>query len=266
MYYSPTPIDLDTAARVAPALFATGQHESRSDKYTFIPTTRILQGLFDEGFNLHGITQAIPRKGSNKVGHTKHLLRLRKPDVVDRKEAPEVIVINSHDASCSYQVLLGLFRFACANGLIVGETFQSIRVLHKGDVLGKVIDATYEVVRDFDKLGDTVEKLKSVELTPRDQIEFAHGAIPLRFDKAEVVTAQRVLNARRGADQGDDVWSVFNRVQENLTRGGLLGHNPDNEKRPFARTRQVKGIDQTLKLNRGLWQLADDFAEMKLAA
>lgn len=266
MYYSPTPIDLDTAARVAPALFAHAQHESRSDKYTYIPTTRILQGLFDEGFNLHGITQAIPRKGSNKLGHAKHLLRLRKPDAVDRKEAPEVIIINSHDGSCSYQVLLGLFRFACANGLIVGETFQSIRVLHKGDILQNVIDATYSVVRDFDTLGDTVEKLKSVELTPRDQIEFAHGAIPLRFDEKTPLTARQVLTTRRSADEGADVWSVFNRVQENLTRGGLTGHNPDNAKRPYARTRQVKGIDQTLKLNRGLWQLADDFANMKLAA
>ncbi|EEF6566847.1 DUF945 domain-containing protein, partial [Salmonella enterica] len=33
----------------------------------------------------------------------------------------EIILLNSHDGSSSYQMVPGLFRFICTNGLVCGS-------------------------------------------------------------------------------------------------------------------------------------------------
>ncbi|MEE1707246.1 DUF932 domain-containing protein, partial [Pseudomonas aeruginosa] len=61
-------------------------------------------------------------------------------------------------------------------------------------------------------------------------------------------------------DNRADLWSVFNRTQENLIRGGLLGRGGNGRRQ---RTRPVQGIDQDLRLNRALWLLADGLRQLK---
>jgi hypothetical protein len=63
---------------------------------------------------------------------------------------------------------------------------------------------------------------------------------------------------RRFDDRRPDLWSVFNRTQENLTKGGL--HGSANGRR---QTRPVQGIDSDIRLNRALWLLADGLRQLK---
>ena len=72
-----------------------------------------------------------------------------------------------------------------------------------------------------------------------------------------------MLTIRRREDTGNDLWSVFNRVQENTVRGGLRFRNEETGRR--NRTREVKGIDQNIRLNRALWELAEKMASLKAA-
>ena len=74
------------------------------------------------------------------------------------------------------------------------------------------------------------------------------------------ITEAQVLNARRFEDRSDDLWTTFNRVQENLTRGGLHGRSRSGR---AMSTRPVTGIDQNVKLNRALWVLADAMRRLK---
>jgi hypothetical protein len=43
-------LDDGQIATVAPSVFATGKHVSRSERYTYIPTSEVLRGLRREGF------------------------------------------------------------------------------------------------------------------------------------------------------------------------------------------------------------------------
>ncbi|MDE9567420.1 DUF945 domain-containing protein, partial [Xenorhabdus bovienii] len=81
----------------------------------------------------------------------RHMLRLRREGEILLDDVPEIILVNSHDGSSSYQMIPGVFRFVCNNGLVCGETFGDIRVPHKGDVVGKVIEGAYSVVDMFGK-------------------------------------------------------------------------------------------------------------------
>lgn len=44
------PLTNDELARIVPSAFSSDKHDSRSDRYTYIPTINILDRLRDEGF------------------------------------------------------------------------------------------------------------------------------------------------------------------------------------------------------------------------
>ena len=74
------------------------------------------------------------------------------------------------------------------------------------------------------------------------------------------VQQSQILMPRRHDDDRRDLWSVFNRTQENLIKGGLTGRSANGCRQS---TRPVQGIDQNLRLNRALWLLADGMRQLK---
>ncbi|WP_425459845.1 DUF932 domain-containing protein, partial [Escherichia coli] len=116
--------------------------------YTYIPTITLLDKLREEGFQPFFACQSRVRD-EDKRGHTKHMVRLRREGANKGTEVPEIILLNSHDGSSSYQMIPGMFRFVCTNGLVCGTSFGEIRVPHKGDIVGRVIEGAYEVLGIF---------------------------------------------------------------------------------------------------------------------
>ena len=127
---SETPLAEDQMRRAAPSVFAEGKHGSRSERYTYIPTIDVLRGLRQEGFEPFMVAQSKSRI-EGKTEFTKHMIRMRHAGQVNtRPEANEIILINSHDGASSYQMLAGVFRFVCCNGLVVGDVTNDIRIPH----------------------------------------------------------------------------------------------------------------------------------------
>ena len=145
------------------------------------------------------------------------------------KQVPEIILLNSHDGSSSYQMLPGLFRSVCQNGLICGESFGEVRVPHKGNVVEKVIEG-------------------------------AQAALTYRFgEEHQPVTESQLLAPRRWQDESGDLWTTYQRIQENLIKGGLNGRNAKGGR---THTRAIKGIDGDVKLNRALWVMAENMLQL----
>ncbi|HEF0901178.1 TPA: DUF932 domain-containing protein, partial [Escherichia coli] len=82
----------------------------------------------------------------------KHMLRLRRAGEINGEHVPEIILLNSHDGTSSYQMLPGYFRFVCQNGCVCGQSLGEVRVPHRGNVVEKVIEGAYEVVGVFDRI------------------------------------------------------------------------------------------------------------------
>ncbi|TPG86712.1 DUF945 domain-containing protein [Pseudomonas caspiana] len=112
------PLTNDQIRTVAPSIFADEAHESRSSRYVYIPTVTVLDKLREEGFQPFMVCQTRVRD-QDKKDHTKHMIRLRHASRIMDKEANEIILLNSHDGTSSYQMIPGVFRFVCANGLVV---------------------------------------------------------------------------------------------------------------------------------------------------
>ncbi|MEG5680142.1 DUF932 domain-containing protein [Enterobacter asburiae] len=252
------PLTNDELMLHVPSVFGADKHESRSDRYTYIPTITLLDSLKQEGFEPFFACQTRVRDQSKRE-HTKHMLRLRREGQITGKQVPEIILLNSHDGSSSYQMLPGLFRAVCQNGLICGESFGEVRVPHKGNVVEKVIEGAYEVLGIFDRVEEKRDAMQSLVLSPPAQQAFATAALTYRFgEEHQPVTASQILTPRRYEDRQDDLWSVFNRCQENLLKGGLPGRTARGKR---SHTRAVKGIDGDVKLNRALWVMAEELQQ-----
>lgn len=252
----------DEIIRVAPSIFADNKHESRSDRYTYIPTIDVLRGLRTEGFQPFMVCQTRVRNDSKRE-HTKHMVRLRHASQIEGKEANEIILLNSHDGSSSYQMLSGVFRFVCSNGMVCGDTLSDIRIRHKGNIIDNVIDGAFRVLDDFELINGQKDGMKSLTLNDGEQAAFARAALSLKYD-IEVapapITENQLLRPQRIEDRSGDLWTTFNRVQENMIKGGVRGRNTAGR---LATTRAVTGIDQSIKINRALWVLAEEMRKLK---
>ncbi|HEM7134772.1 DUF932 domain-containing protein [Providencia hangzhouensis] len=248
------PLTIEELFRTVPSVFSEEKHGPRSDRYTYIPTITLLDNLQKEGFYPFFACQTRVRDASRR-DHTKHLLRLRRHDQITGSQVPEIILLNSHDGSSSYQMLPGFFRYICQNGLICGDSFGEVRVPHQGHVVDDVIEGAYEVLGTFDAIAEKREQMQSLLLPPPAQQIFAQAALTYRYgEEHQPITETQVLQPRRFEDKKDDLWTVYQRLQENLIKGGLSGRNAKGKR---ARTRSVNGIDGDIKLNKALWVLTE---------
>jgi len=263
---SETPLPEDLMRRAAPSIFAEGKHASRSEKYTYIPTIEVLRGLRKEGFEPFMVAQNKSRI-EGKTDFTKHMIRMRHAGQVSaRAEANEIILINSHDGASSYQMLAGVFRFVCCNGLVVGTVSNDIRIPHKGNIRDDVIEGAFRVLEDFEAVDASTDGMKALTLKAEEERAFATAALALRYGERSEgqapapITVDQLIEARRPEDLGHSLWTTFQRVQENALRGGQSGRSTQGRR---MQTRAVGSIDRSVSLNRALWVLAEEMRKLR---
>ncbi|HEY6925703.1 MAG TPA: DUF932 domain-containing protein, partial [Steroidobacteraceae bacterium] len=192
--------------------------------------------------------------------HAQHIVRLRRryETVALRDSVPEILFLNSHDGTSAYQLRMALYRAICSNGLVVSRgAFPTICVAHRGNVVDQVVTGALEVSERFDRLAAQVERMEGRHLNKDDQLRFAERALALKYPdvaQAGMVPAQ-LLTIRRPEDIADDLYTVLNRCQENLLRGGLTRRATSGR---LTRTRRVTSIRKDVTLNSRLWDLATE--------
>jgi hypothetical protein len=259
--------------KLAPSIFATSAHESRSERFMPIPTIEVLRGLKDEGFVPVGVKQSASRT-PGKADFTKHLIRMRRVD--DGKvynvgdTVCEILLKNANDGTSAYELLAGLFRIRCLNSLVTQTgTIDAIKVRHSGNVRDKVIEGTYKVLNEAERTLVAPQDWSTHILNRDEQLALAEAAHVLRFGDADgnvdtPIQPQKMLGIRRTDDRSNDLWTTWNVVQENTIKGGLRGQGRDDLGRPRrVKSRAVNGIDQDIKLNKALWILGERMAQMK---
>ncbi len=259
-------LDNETLFRHVPSIFAREAHDSRSERYVYVPTIEIVEGLRREGWFPFFAVQAVPRDGE-RMGHAKHMLRLRRDDGIGKQEAAEVIIVNSHDGTSAYQMFAGVLRFVCTNSMIAGERFEEVRVPHKGGIQDQIIEGVYTVAEDFPRLIDATEGMKDTRLSSDEQRVLAEASLVARYGEDESpVRPDQIIAPRRREDVGQSLWQTFNVIQENLIQGGVDGRRQTSDGRiRRSRTRAINGIDQNVGLNRALWTLAEGMQRLKTA-
>lgn len=270
-------LTLEEMRRSLPAIFADHPHESRSDRYVYISTEDMLGQLMAADF-LPVEARVSHSRDESRRPFAKHMLRLRGRGELARPEntyggggvAFEVILRNACDGTSSYQLLAGLIRFACENGMVVSDgTVAQLKVLHTGSrrrVVDAVVSSASTVLEQGPRVADKIRAWQKIDLDDGESLLLARAAHKARFGDQPTtpILSSQLLLPRRPSDVGRDLWKVFNVVQENALRGGLSAMAREASGRQVRRTTQaIRGIDSDVSLNRRLWDNADRMAHHK---
>jgi hypothetical protein len=250
----------------APAVFADAPFPEVSDKYVFIPTIQVVDMLRDAGFYPVEARQAGIRT-EHRDGFQKHMVRFSSQAMdVTPQERLDLTLINSHDRGSAFQLMASVFRKVCANGLMVSSELFNFSHKHLGFDGDAFLDSAREIAGGAGEIAAEIDTMKTIELTPDERGVFARAAHTVRFEDPEraPIRPERLLEERRYDDEGKDLWTTYNVIQENVMKGGLHGEQRTrNGKRRRVKTRPIRGIDQDVKLNKALWTMAEEMRRLK---
>jgi hypothetical protein len=247
----------------AKSIFTTTGAPGTSEKYAHISTKQIVDDMAKLGWGVVDAKEVRARKGE---GYQKHLVVFRNNDIAIKGEDgdhayPQILLTNSHDGKNAFTFTAGLFRMVCENGLVIcSKEFENLKIRHYGydfEELQKVISTMVE------KLPLTVESMnqfKKKKLRKAQIEEFAKKAAAIRFGAEQLqnitIDYNKLLEPTREEDKGNDLWSVFNVVQEKLVHG-MFEYTSGTKLR---KARKIKNFKQDLDLNAKLYELAVEYA------
>ena len=247
----------------APALFTEEPHYDVSEKYHFIPTIDVITKITEYGWHPVSVQEAGVRD-LDKEGYQRHLVRFRHFDdlLAPQANAVELLLFNSHDRSTAFSISAGIYRFVCANGLVIADSvFESYKIKHIGDRDNDVAAAIANITSFKPKLEQKIHNFEAIELSESEKQAFARSAIPLRFEEHLRVDYNDLLVPHRVEDEHDDLYSVLNVIQENMLRGNISGTNKETGRR-FT-SREITSISKDVDVNQGLWNIAERIAAIK---
>jgi hypothetical protein len=246
----------------AKSVFTATKGELTSEKYTHIPTDRVIDDMEKLGWGVVDAKEVKARKG---VGYQKHLVVFRNPSISitgdDGDDVfPQILLTNSHDGKNAFTFTAGLFRMVCENGLVIStQEFENLKIRHMGYTFEELQSTITAMVEKLPLTVDSMNKLKQTKLNKEQKEEFAKRALETRFGKEEAqnitIDLQALLEPTRKEDSGDDIWSVFNVVQEKLIHG-MFDYQVGAKMR---KARKIKNFKQDLKVNEDLFELALDY-------
>lgn len=239
--------------------YAVHAHESRSNRYSFISTSDVIHTFQKNNFEVSSITTPNLRKQS-KVGYQHHMVRMRPTNYItthNSSEIPEVIIINSHDGTKAFRLGLGFFRFVCSNGLITGDFLaDSGRVMHKGNIADTVIEYISDFSRKTTEKIRHITEMKTKYLSDSEIQEFTSKARDII--NPNMIYEDQLLRVNRSDDNQDNLWTIFNVIQENAMKGRFDIVNSSNVTR---KARPIKNLTRNIQINSELWTLAEEFIE-----
>ena len=253
-------ISKEQVKQVAPSVFTKTGSSNVSEKYSHIPTERVMDDMSALGWN---VVDAKEIKARKNQGFQKHMLIFANPEIIINGNDgdtvfPRILLTNSHDGKNAFTFKAGLFRLVCSNGLVIAdEQFGEMKIRHMGYDFEALQSLITEMVEKLPLTVESMNRFKNKQLSEEQKQKFALEALGLRFDtENKTFNVSEFLTPTRKEDEGNDLWSVFNLVQEKLVNGMVDYRAGSKQRKP----RRIKNFQQDVKLNSELYELALAYA------
>lgn len=249
-----------TTDKFVNSIFTEKPFGQLSEKYVHIPTNVILDDMQKLGWKVCDTQQV---KSKKKAGYQKHIIKFFNPDITIKGDNgddafPQILLINSHDGTSSFQFRVGLYRLVCSNGLVIAtKEFGNISLRHVGYTFDELRKTVNGLVEQLPTVVEKINRFTEKEMTENQILAFAKKAVEVRFGENYNVDLEMLTKADRKEDEGSSLWKVFNRVQEKLVNGGFHATSTFNQKR--RKIRSIKSFVKDVKMNEQLWELAEQF-------
>ena len=263
-----------------------------SPRFTNIRTQDVMNQLQTLGWEPSS-SRLVRSQSPERRPFAKHLVSLAR--VGEEKTLGEVLprinLRNANDGTASFELFAGYYRLVCLNGLMVGSEYASIRIRHSlsfeklGDALGNAVALTESALA---KSAGVIKEWQSVTLStaqienlagfavglrwgdyfggqnplPKDNQRLEEAGAGVEFMREEYTRrVEEIVKVRRSEDASPSLWHVFNRIQENVIRGGYNVQMPRRttqgvDIRP-RKMRTINSIAQSIAINRKLWDGAE---------
>lgn len=259
--------------------YETPTNPKVSNRYLMATTNTIIDDLDKFGWKVVDCKQQSHRKGRKNTTPIAsfHMVCFQNPNLVIRKTDdegnvtdecyPRIILTNSHDGMRSFKFMIGLFRCVCSNGLVVAsEKFEDISIKHINYTIEQLQEVIAKAVNSVTEQIESINIMREVKLNDKQKKQFIIEALNIKIDndKRKIVDLSEddyeVISAPvREEDNGNDLWSVMNVVQEKLIKPQM--YSLTNSKGKKRQQRGITGLAKNLDFNTRLWKLAMKTAE-----
>jgi hypothetical protein len=246
----------------AKSVFTDTASPTVSDKFTHIPTYKVIEDMEQLGWGVVDVKEVKARKG---IGFQKHLVVFRNPDVVINGSDgdtvfPQILLTNSNDGKNAFTFTAGLFRMVCENGLVIStQEFENVRIRHMGYTFEELQTQIRAMVEQLPLTVESMNKMKGIQLSEEQAKELATKALTTRFTEEQIksvkIDLDLLLEPTRPEDKGSDLWSVFNVIQEKILDGSFTYMSGTK----IRKARKVKNFKQDIEINQKLFAMAAEF-------
>jgi len=256
--------------QACPQAFASSPTDSVSDKYVFVSTETVIDDLAKLGWVPVKAVQRKARQGVT-TRFSRHMVIFQHPAIQITKEGGDVmtatiILVNSHDGTSTFQFRIGFYRAVCSNGLVIAEQeFEALRIRHMGYTFENLKEMTTKIIVMVQEKVSVINTMIDRELSEEEQMDMALKALLIRAGVApeaedkpiySAQTIKDILEPRRQDDKASDLWTVFNRVQEAMIRGGF---RVEVEGKKARKLKPIKSFEKDLSVNQKLFGLALEY-------
>ena len=271
---------------IAPSIFSTKPSPEVSSKYSHIPTDKLIDDMQLLGWNVIDAKEVKARK-VDTIGYQKHLVVFRNNDIVinqmpkNIRESitsptgyrrtdgtfakknpidtvfPQILLTNSHDGKNAFTFTAGLFRMVCENGLVISTNeFEKVAIRHMGYDFEELQKQITEMVERLPLTVESMNNMIDTKMNQKSILKFAKDMLAIRFPEDELrritIDMDEFITPVRPEDKGDDLWSVFNTIQEKIIEGDFeytVGTK-------YRKARQIKNFKQDMDLNSKMFDVA----------
>jgi hypothetical protein len=281
----------DELREIAPSIFSTKPSPEVSSKYSHIPTDKLIDDMDLLGWKVIDAKEVQARQKTTR-GFQKHLVVFRNPDIVINQMPdnivesstsptgyrrtdgtfakknpidtvfPQILLTNSHDGKNAFTFTAGLFRMVCENGLVVSTNeFEKVAIRHMGYDFEELQKQVTEMTERLPLTVESMNKMIDTKMEENAILKFAKDMLAVRFPEDELrritIDMDEFITPVRPEDKGDDLWSVFNVIQEKIIEGDFdytIGTK-------HRKARQIKNFKQDMDLNSKMFDIALEYAQ-----
>jgi len=213
-------------------------------KEFYIPTLDVVTKLQDEGWHLKGVAE---QRGKNRKISSNYI-QMQHPDfAVQNKHGKNeaftsITLSNSSNGAQPLQMSLGMFRQICSNGAVTFDQHAESQNIKHTEINYRDLDRFVNTMNNkASKLLTEVNEMKHRGLSIEDIRKLAREAASLRYNNLDEINIDDLFAVNRVEDESNDLWTVFNRIQENLTH-------------------DITNMKEDIRLNQQLFALAGTFS------
>ena len=272
--------DEEIRKRCPLAYVNTPTNPNVSEQYVQANTATVIADMKKLGWGVVEAKQRKPQKNSRGI-FSYHMICFQNPKIKITKPDengeevidcfPRIILTNSHDGQNAFKFMIGLFRLVCSNGLVIAsERFADIKIRHIHYNFEELRMLIAKAVEELPNQVAVMNKMKEVALSNDQKLALALSMLKIRKDlkdtdklNVDETTLEDMLMPIRHEDKGDDLWSVFNVLQEKIIKGGFK--TAEEGKKP-RKMRRVTSFVKDLDYNQKMFETALTYLPTQIAA